>query len=600
MLGVLIGIIAIIIAVRSGSKVDKLLSRIEMLERQVSTGSPVAQSHTQANLPNVPPAMRMPDDYQPASAALRNAFQPQAISQIPAYSSGPLSVDSFITWVSQDILMKLGALLLLMGFGWFVSYAFINNWIGPVGRVSLGLLAGLVFMGVGTWRIKDWRHQGGIFLVLGSGTVLLTIFAARELYDFLTPTLSLVVMFLSVAYVGFVSVLYQSEKLAVAGLLMAAVAPLLTNTPDPSVVGLMSYLLVVVLGTIWIVRLTGSHVLTFAALVMVFLYSLPFLDYSSAVGTDDTIALLFSFIFAGIFFVTNTISIIKVQTPAARKGQIITALGTGIYLVFWIQLMVLPQMQSIAYVFWMLIFSVGTFLVYTRTTSQAPFFIYAAVTLGLLFAATAAELSGPVLTLAYTAQVTALLLVARLYLPNVLSEKLVWLFALPVVLSLPSFVSASWSIGFLHDDFVTLVLVSVGLGIVGLVYKQTRVIEEEANHFAEILLGLSAFYVLSLIWLITHSVLTPDVATTLSLIIYTLLGLVLLVIGRLQSSRFWQLCGGVILGGVVLRLLLIDVWQMDLVGKIITFLVVGGLLISTAFIGKRQPEPEASSINTNQ
>jgi hypothetical protein len=42
----------------------------------------------------------------------------------------------------------------------------------------------------------------------------------------------------------------------------------------------------------------------------------------------------------------------------------------------------------------------------------------------------------------------------------------------------------------------------------------------------------------------------------------------------------------VVLGGVVLRLLLIDVWQMDLVGRIITFFVVGTLLLSTAFIKK--------------
>ncbi len=600
MFGVLIGIVGLIFAVKAHSKADRLLGRVETLEQQIANGAPLAAGQAKPLSASQPPAMRMPDGYVADEGVPRNAFQPQAISQIPAYSSTPSAADSFITWMSQDILMKLGALLLLMGFGWFVSYAFINNWIGPVGRVSLGLLAGLIFMGVGTWRIKDWRHQGSIFLVLGSGTVLLTVFAARELYDFLTPAMSLIVMFMSVAYVGFVSVLYKSDKLALAGLVMAAVAPLLTNTPDPSVLGLMSYLLVVVLGTIWIVRLTGSHILTFAALVMVFLYSLPFLDFASSASFDDTTALMFSFIFAAIFFATNTISIIKVQTAEALKGQIVTALGTGLYLVFWIQLMVLPEMQSIAYVFWMLIFSVGTFCVYTLTTNRIPFFIYGAVTTGLLFAATAAELSGPALTLAYTAQITALLLVARLYLPSALSEKLVWLFTLPVVLSLPSLAASSWNTGFMHWDFVTLLFIGFSLGVVGLVYLQTRVIEEEANHFAEILLGLGAFYLLSLVWLITHSVLADDVATTVSLIIYTVLGMALLLVGRLQSSRFWQMCGGVILGAVVLRLLLIDVWQMDLVGKIITFLVVGGLLISTAFIGKSKPQSDAPLVSPNQ
>jgi uncharacterized membrane protein len=81
-------------------------------------------------------------------------------------------------------------------------------------------------------------------------------------------------------------------------------------------------------------------------------------------------------------------------------------------------------------------------------------------------------------------------------------------------------------------------------------------------------------------------VLSDDVATTVSLIVYTVLGLSFLVLGRINESKSWQLCGGVLLGAVVLRLLLIDVWQMDLVGRIITFFVVGTLLISTAFIKK--------------
>jgi uncharacterized membrane protein len=64
------------------------------------------------------------------------------------------------------------------------------------------------------------------------------------------------------------------------------------------------------------------------------------------------------------------------------------------------------------------------------------------------------------------------------------------------------------------------------------------------------------------------------------------IGLSFFIVGKSTDNRFWQICGGVVLGGVVLRLLLIDVWQMDLVGRIITFFVVGTLLLSTAFIKK--------------
>ncbi len=48
------------------------------------------------------------------------------------------------------------------------------------------------------------------------------------------------------------------------------------------------------------------------------------------------------------------------------------------------------------------------------------------------------------------------------------------------------------------------------------------------------------------------------------------------------------------LGFVVLRLLTVDVWKMELTGRIITFLLVGALLMSTAFlVRKRQATKES-------
>ena len=544
------------------------------------------------------PGQAAPAEAEPASTSVPagqspHTFRPQhaqpispsgrPIAPAPAYTQS--EPNAFVAWLTEDIFMKLGAVLLLIGFGWFVSYAFINDWIGPVGRISLGVLVGVAIMGAGSWRIKAYRHQGSILLVLGSGIILLTLFAAREMYEFLTPVVALTVMFLSVAYVAFVSVLYKSDRLALAGLVMAGIAPLLTNSPDPSVLGLMSYLLLVVIGTLWVVRLTGSHTLTFASVLLMLLYSLPFLEGSIS-AVDQQTALWFACVFAALFFVTNTMSIIKIQSDEARKGHIFTAVFTGLYLFLWISLVVAPTLQSLAYVFWMLVFSVGSFAVYTKTVNRTPFFIYGAVTTGLLFAATAAELSGPILTLAFTAEITIILLLAQRTIAQHLSEKMLWLFTLPVVLSLGSFVSSTWNTGFLHGDFVTLVAVGTALGIVGVAYKQTKQATEEKSYWAETLIGIAFLYLLCTIWLVLHAVFLADVATTLSLIIYTVIGLSFFIVGKSTDNRFWQICGGVVLGGVVLRLLLIDVWQMDLVGRIITFFVVGTLLLSTAFIKK--------------
>lgn len=40
-------------------------------------------------------------------------------------------------------------MLLLIGFGWLTTYAFLNNWIGPMGRIALGIIAGSLFILLG-------------------------------------------------------------------------------------------------------------------------------------------------------------------------------------------------------------------------------------------------------------------------------------------------------------------------------------------------------------------------------------------------------------------------------------------------------------------
>lgn len=161
-------------------------------------------------------------------------------------------IEKLIEWLKEDWILKLGALLLLMGFGWLARYAFLNNWIGPQGRIALGIFAGTVILAFGFYRARKYLNQGSVFLVLGSSTVLLTIFAARNIYQFFTPTCALVIMFLASAFVAFASLTYKNKWLSLASIILASMAPLLTNSPSPDYIGLFSYLFVITLGTVWI------------------------------------------------------------------------------------------------------------------------------------------------------------------------------------------------------------------------------------------------------------------------------------------------------------------------------------------------------------
>lgn len=561
--------------------VQNLRQRIGRLEKLLTEGTISAP---------VRPAAAEAAPATPVAAAGTPRLVPSAVP----LGSGTTSADRLVRWLREDWLLKLGALLLLFGFAWLATYAFLNNWIGPMGRIALGLVAGAAILLLGWWRIRKYRHQGGIFLILGSTTILITIFAARTYYDFFTPLAALIVMFMSTAFVALASVKQKSRPLAVCGLILAGVAPLLTHPPQTDQIGLFSYLLIVTLGVIWVVFLTGWRELTLTALALVAAYSVPiFFDSRYA---DHSHLLPFSFGFGAIFYLTNSAGIIR-----ARSGRSITdliaAAGTGLFLLIWIRTCAPDEWQSLIICAWLVAFVVGAFLLTRATNRREPFYVYTAVGAVLLAAATAVELDGAALTIAYTIECAALC-VAGYYLRRDLrlAQWLCLLFVVPMALSVSSITSNSWLSSVFHRDFFVLAMLALTMIGLGTFFRQlTRgIIEAGMPRFGPPLIVLGSLYSYVLLWQSLHAALaSPDRAVTLALVIYTIIGLASYLYGRGRDRRGLVVYGGVLLAFVVGRLLAVDVWRMELSGRIITFFLVGALLMSTAFWARRRQKSES-------
>ena len=543
-----------------------LRSRVKKLEQFIQNGAPKTSHHHQ------PP----PTPETPASLS-----QPASDSVL----MGPISSDKLAAWLKEDWLLKLGALLLLIGFGWLTTYAFLNNWIGPMGRIALGIVAGGLFLLLGWWRIKRYVNQGGIFLVLGSTTILLTIFAAREIYDFFTPLSALAVMGLSTAFVALASVKYNSRSLALTSLVLAGVAPLLTNAPAPNYIGLFSYLLAVMLGAIWIVALTGRRELTAAALLLVTFYSLPHFFSSAA---DTAILLVFAYAFAAVFFLTNTVGILKLKNKEIIP-DLVTAAGNGLFLLAWIMTAAPDEWQSLIISAWMIVFTVGAFLIFRITQRREPFYVYAGVGIAMLAAATSAELGGATLTLAYTIESGIIVFIAYAILRDIkLAERISLLLAGPVMLSVSSITARAWATNVIHKDFF--VLLVLGLTCLGLgLFFWRQAADKESKQFSAILLIVGSIYAYMLFWLSWRAGLANDnTAVMISLVIYTIVGLLFYFYGLANEKNGLRLYGGALIGFVVGRLFLVDIWRMELAGRIIMFFLIGALLVSTAFLGKKK------------
>ncbi|MBM2817941.1 MAG: hypothetical protein HW401_531 [Parcubacteria group bacterium] len=527
--------------------------------------------------------------------AFNSIILPTQSSQpaVPLAQTGPTSFEKFSAWMKEDLLLKFGALLLLIGFGWLTTYAFLNNWIGPMGRITIGIIAGSFFILLGWWRIKKYIHQGGVFLVLGSTTILLTVFAAREIYHFFSPLSALTVMFLSTAFVALASVKYNSRSLALASLVLAGIAPLLTNSPSQDYIGLFSYLFVVVLGAIWVGALTRRHELTAAALILVGFYSLQHL--LSFTSRDADTLLLFAYAFSSVFFLANTVGILKLKGKEIIP-DLVTAAGNGLFLLAWIMVAAQDEWKSLIISAWMIVFSVGAFLIFRITKRREPLFVYAGVGIAMLAAATSAELKGATLTIAYIIESGVISLIAYSILRDKkIAEQISLLLVGPMILSVQSITSRAWTTGFIHKDFFVLLimgLILLGLGLMFL--RRAREVENKGPQQLNAALFVSgSAYIFLLLWLSLRAILPRDndVAVMISLTTYTIIGLITYLYGLKKEKKGLRIYGGVLLGFVIGRLLLVDVWRMQLAGRTVTFFLIGALLMSTAFLGKRKHGP---------
>ncbi len=516
----------------------------------------------------------------------------QAQARRQAQNREPDMLERFIKWLSEDWLMKLGALLLLLAIGWFAQYAFANDWISATARIALGFIIGAGIMVGGYFRSLSYKAQGGVLLALGSASILLVMFAAREVYDFFNPISALILTFVPMALAMAAALKFNNRALAFISVALAGLTPVLVTSLDVSFFSIFSYLFIVTLGSLWVAYFTDWRELVLENFIIVSLFSLPYwldLVEVSRVGMSE---MLFAFAFAAVFFVTNLTGIIKVQATETRFTDMLTAFGTGIFIFIWTVVAAPSELQTFIVLVWALVFAIGSYSVYVGTRAIAPLILYGGVAAALVAFATAIEFDGTVLMMAYTAEIAIVTVVSALLTrKRGVATGVSLLFAIPILASLEYLMSSSWAYSASFDGAIAVYTLVAAMLATAITVMVVLPLPEDSQldkvTMPSVLIGISGMYVFLLIWMIPHALYLYTAATAISLVIYTAIGLTAyfaaphLLKGKYEFTlhRFGQ----VVLAGVVVRLLLVDVWQLALTGRIIVFALVGVALISTAF-----------------
>ena len=236
-----------------------------------------------------PPAA-VPPTLAPVTAAAMPVFSLRLEEQPPQRS--------LESRIGSQWFNRIGILAVLIGMAWFLKLAIDNHWIGPLGRVLIGLLAGA---GLIVWS-ERFRSRGyAVFSYslksIGSGVLYLSLWAAFSLYHLMPGSVAFAAMIAVTAFNGYLSWSQDAELLALYAIAGGFSTPMLVSTGENHEFALFSYMLLLDVAVLVLVALRPWSRLLFGAFLGTVFYvsgwSLSFYSESQATPTAFFFACFF-------------------------------------------------------------------------------------------------------------------------------------------------------------------------------------------------------------------------------------------------------------------------------------------------------------------
>ncbi len=157
--------------------------------------------------------------------------------------------------LGSQVFSLVGVLAVIVGASWALKLAFERGLIGPIGRVLIGLTAGVALV---LWsemfRRKAVQAFSYALKAVGTGLLYLTLWAAFHLYHLIPAAVALTAMLLVTAWNVFMAWSQDAELLAGYALLGGFATPMLLSTAGNHEGFLFSYLAALDLGCALLVR----------------------------------------------------------------------------------------------------------------------------------------------------------------------------------------------------------------------------------------------------------------------------------------------------------------------------------------------------------
>jgi len=243
-------------------QLEQVLLNRGILEPQ-SPVQPAPKPTVSEPFPPPPPAPEQA--YTPAPLPQLDAAR-LFVSQYHPHQADSADTRSLESRIGSQWFNRVGILAVLIGMAWFLKFAIDNHWIGPLGRVLIGLIVGA---GLVAWSERFRNHGYAVFSyslkAIGSGVLYLSLWAAFSLYQLVPASVAFAAMVIVTAFNGFMAWMQDAELLALYAIVGGVSTPLLLSTGENHEAALFTYLLVIDIAVLILLALRPWSRLLFMA-----------------------------------------------------------------------------------------------------------------------------------------------------------------------------------------------------------------------------------------------------------------------------------------------------------------------------------------------
>jgi len=235
-------------------------------------------------------------------------------------------------FIGENLINKIGILILVLGISYFVKYAIDKDWINEPARVGIGVLSGALVMGIAHKLRQKYAAFSSVLVAGAIAIFYFTIGIAFHSYHLFNQTVAFIIMVLITVFSCVISLSYDRKELAVLSLIGGFAVPFMISSGQGNYVVLFTYIIILNIGILALAyhkKWSIINILSYAFTVL--LYGGWLVNELRYITPHYLGALLFGFAFYFLFILINIINNIRTKGVFSTVELSIIASNTFLF-----------------------------------------------------------------------------------------------------------------------------------------------------------------------------------------------------------------------------------------------------------------------------